>query len=96
MYRFRWQPPLAWKLIEAAAELGYGRAEDLVGNNVTGFGVVQTMSKNGVRQTIAAAFLGPHSNQSNLHVFVNSTVTRLITKNKRVIGIEYVRVRTLF
>lgn len=52
----------------------------MVGPNITGFTVAQTISKNGVRLSAARAFLWPHRNRKNLHVVLNATVTKINVK----------------
>lgn len=64
----------------AAKETGLGVTEDLVGQNITGFTVAQTISRNGVRLSAARAYLWPHRNRQNLHVALNATVTKVNTK----------------
>lgn len=89
--RFRWQPDFAWDILAAAEEAGYGVSEDLVGDKITGFTVAQTLSKDGVRQSTAAAYLRPYRHKKNLHVALNSTVIKVLTKGKRVTGVKYVK-----
>lgn len=64
----------------AAKEVGLGVSEDLVGQNITGFTVAQTISKNGVRISASRVFLWPHRNRKNLHVAVNAMATKVTTK----------------
>lgn len=65
----------------------------MVGDKITGFTVAQTLSKNGVRQSTAAAYLRPYRNKKNLHVLLNATVTTVLLKNKKTYGVKYVKVR---
>lgn len=64
----------------AAKEVGLGVSEDLVGPNITGFTVAQTISKNGVRLSAARAYLWPNRKRKNLHVAMNATATKIITR----------------
>ncbi|XP_077275111.1 glucose dehydrogenase [FAD, quinone]-like [Temnothorax americanus] len=78
--RFPWQPQFAWDIMSAAKEVGLGTTEDLVGENIKGFTVAQTISNNGVRISTARAFLWPHRNRKNLHVALNAMATKVNTK----------------
>lgn len=67
----------------------------MVGANIRGFTVAQTMSVNGVRQSTASAFLRPIRNRANLDIVLNATATRILINNqKRVTGVEYLLVST--
>ncbi|XP_011170785.2 glucose dehydrogenase [FAD, quinone] [Solenopsis invicta] len=78
--RFPWQPQFAWDIMTAAEETGLGVSEDLVGQNITGFTVAQTISKSGVRLSAARAYLWPYANRPNLDVALNAIVTKINTK----------------
>lgn len=56
----------------------------------TGFAIAQTTSKNGSRLSTARAFLRPFKNRPNLHILLNSTVTKVLinTTTKTAYGIE--------
>ena len=88
--RFPWVPPIADAILDAAKETGYGVTEDMVGAQITGFNIAQTMSVDGVRQSSAAAFLRPIRDRSNLHIAVNATATKIVTLNKKVIKVKYI------
>lgn len=49
-------------------------------------------SKNGIRYSSARAFLRPASKRPNLHVLLNTTVTKILVnpKTKSVIGVEII------
>ncbi|XP_011309456.1 glucose dehydrogenase [FAD, quinone] isoform X2 [Fopius arisanus] len=89
--RFPYQPEFAQSIYKAAQQTGYGIIEDLVGEKYVGFNIAQTMSKDGVRQSAASAFLRPARNRKNLDIVVNATVTKLRTVKTRVTGVEYVK-----
>ncbi|XP_014604941.1 PREDICTED: glucose dehydrogenase [FAD, quinone]-like [Polistes canadensis] len=89
--RFPWQPQFAWDILSAAKETKYGVSEDLVGEKITGFTVAQTLSKDGVRQSTAAAYLRPYRNKKNLHVLLNATVTTVLTRSKKAYAVKYVK-----
>lgn len=88
--RLPWQPPFAKSLLAAAVETGYGVTEDMTGAQITGFTIAQTMSKNGVRQSSAAAFLRPIRDRKNLDIALNATATKIVVRNKVVRAVQYV------
>lgn len=63
-------------------------SEDLSGDQINGFTVAQTISKNGVRVSSARAFITPFEHRKNLHVIVNATVTKVRTLGRRVTGVD--------
>lgn len=64
---------------------------DLNGRTHTGFAIAQTTSRNGSRLSTARAFLRPARNRRNLHIMLNSTVTRIIfDESKRAVAVEFV------
>ncbi|XP_044018252.1 glucose dehydrogenase [FAD, quinone]-like [Aphidius gifuensis] len=87
--QFPYHPAVCDSIIEAGKELGYDNV-DLNGRNHTGFAIAQTTSHNGYRVSTARAFLRPLHNQKNLHVMLNSTVTKIIFNSEKVaIGVEF-------
>lgn len=90
--RFSWQPPITNDILEAAAERGYKLIEDLNGDEISGFTIAQTNSKNGVRVSSAAAFLRPIRDRRNLHIMLNATAARLITEDSKTVGVQYYKV----
>ncbi|KAJ8676427.1 hypothetical protein QAD02_012214 [Eretmocerus hayati] len=86
---FPYHPPLSHALLAAGKEMGYD-AVDLNGRSHTGFMIAQTTSRNGSRLSTARAFLRPARNRRNLHVMLNSTVTRILfDRNKKAVGVEF-------
>lgn len=79
--------------MKAADEVGFGVSEDLVGNNITGFTVAQTISKNGVRTTTVRSYITPFPNRRNLHVAINATVTKVDISGKKAKGVYVLMVR---
>lgn len=83
--------------MQAAEEVGLGITEDLVGPNITGFTVAQTISRNGVRLSASRAFLWPNRNRPNLHIALNATATKIQTRrvNSKVTasGLSFTMVR---
>ncbi|XP_012266950.1 glucose dehydrogenase [FAD, quinone] isoform X2 [Athalia rosae] len=87
--RFPYHPPLSGAIMEAGKELGYP-VGDLNGRSHTGFAIAQTTSRNGSRLSTARAFLRPARGRRNLHVMLNSTVTRILFDNDKVaVGVEF-------
>ncbi|XP_051170539.1 glucose dehydrogenase [FAD, quinone]-like isoform X2 [Leptopilina boulardi] len=87
--RFSWQPPITNDILKAAEEIGYKVIEDLNGDEISGFTIAQTNSKNGVRVSSSAAFLRPVRNRRNLHIMLNATAARLIIEDNKAVGIQY-------
>lgn len=89
--RFPWQPNFAWDILQAAEEAGLGTTEDMVGEKITGFTVAQTLSKNGVRQSTASAYLRPVRNRKNLHVVLEAQATKVLTRKNTAYGVQFVK-----
>lgn len=86
--------PMSKALIEAGRELGYASI-DMSDPELVGFSTAQLMMDDRrQRVTTAAAYLRPHlaARSRNLHVLINSHVTRLLVdaRAKTVRGVEYV------
>eukprot|EP00102_Acyrthosiphon_pisum_P005117 XP_001949407.2 PREDICTED: glucose dehydrogenase [FAD, quinone]-like [Acyrthosiphon pisum] len=71
-----YKTPLAEAFISAGQEMGYG-IHDINGQNQTGFMVPQGTIRNGSRCSTAKAFLIPARLRKNLHVILNTVVTRI-------------------
>ncbi|XP_046749875.1 glucose dehydrogenase [FAD, quinone]-like [Diprion similis] len=84
-----YHPPFADYLLKAAEEAGFRISQDFNGDVVSGFGMAQATMKNGVRRSSAASYLRPVRNHKNLHISLNSTVTRVIIENRKAVGVEY-------
>ncbi|KOX78880.1 Glucose dehydrogenase [acceptor] [Melipona quadrifasciata] len=87
--RFSWRPAISEDILAAAVERGYPITADHNGDEILGFTVAQTTSKNGVRQSSAAAFLRPFRHRRNLQVALNATATRIIIQNGKAVGVQY-------
>lgn len=89
--KFPYTPPISKSILRGGEELGFP-TRDLNGANTTGFMIAQTFSKNGIRMSSARAFLRPAAKRSNLHIIVNSTVSRILIdeKTKTVKGVEVI------
>jgi len=71
-----YKTPLAEAFISAGQEMGY-RVHDINGQHQTGFMVPQGTIRNGSRCSTAKAFLKPARLRKNLHVILNTMVTRI-------------------
>ncbi|XP_017785104.1 PREDICTED: glucose dehydrogenase [FAD, quinone] [Nicrophorus vespilloides] len=87
--QFPYHPPLSKALLKAGEEMGY-KVRDLNGAFHTGFSIAQTTNKNGSRLSTARAFLRPFKNRRNLHILLNSTVTKVLINQttKTAYGVE--------
>ncbi|KAL1502063.1 hypothetical protein ABEB36_007264 [Hypothenemus hampei] len=88
------QPPFAWDILKAGKEIGYNVSNDLNGKMFNGFAVAQMNSRNGVRLSLAKAFVRPQKNNPNFHVMLNSTATKILVQTdasgiKRAYGVEF-------
>lgn len=77
--------------IQAGEGLGFRRNHDLNSDSSEGIGHYPISTKNGMRWTTSDGFLKPAMRLSNLTVFKNSQVTKLITSNGRVTEVEFLR-----
>lgn len=57
----------------------------------TGFMIAQTTTRNGSRLSTAKAFVRPVISRPNLHILLNTTVTRVIVDpaSKVAVGVEF-------
>lgn len=77
------------RLIDAGAELGLERNDDINGEVQEGIGYHQATIRNGRRCSTAAAFLKPARNRQNLKIETGAHVKRIIFQEKKAIGVEY-------
>ncbi|XP_046627228.1 glucose dehydrogenase [FAD, quinone]-like [Neodiprion virginianus] len=87
--RFPYNDSFSFAILAAAEEAGFGISDDLNGEKITGFTNIQTTQKDGVRRSSARSFLWPARNRKNLHISLNSYVTRIIIENNLAVGVEY-------
>ncbi|XP_049839858.1 glucose dehydrogenase [FAD, quinone] [Schistocerca gregaria] len=90
--QFPYHPPLSHSILQAGRELGF-QVRDLNGAFHTGFAIAQTTSRNGSRLSTAKAFLRPNRNRPNLHIMLNTTVTRVLINesSREAYGVEVIR-----
>ncbi|XP_021359238.1 glucose dehydrogenase [FAD, quinone]-like [Mizuhopecten yessoensis] len=77
---------------EAAKEIGF-KVHDCNGNDgiQDGFCRVQAIIGEGQRCTAARGFLHPVLGRDNLHVAIESHVTKVVIENKRAVGVEFIQ-----
>jgi len=74
--------------LKACEQYGLKSNDDFNGQDQEGFGQYQVNIKNGQRFSAADAFLKPVLNRPNLDLLVNTTVEKIITVNKKAIGVK--------
>ncbi|KAJ8885278.1 hypothetical protein PR048_011475 [Dryococelus australis] len=87
-----WHTPLAAAFIQAGEEMGYEN-RDINGEFQTGFMIPQGTIRRGSRCSTGKAFLRPVRLNKNLHVAMNSHVTRVLINplTKVAYGVEFFR-----
>lgn len=82
--------PLGVAFLQAGEEMGYD-INDVNGEQQTGFSFYQFAMRRGSRCSMAKAFLRPIRARPNLHVSINTHVTRVLmdAENKRALGVEF-------
>ncbi len=78
--------PLYQAFIDAGVEAGYPRTEDYNGFRQEGFGPMHMTVESGIRSSTSRAYLDPIKTRSNLSIFTNTMVDRLLLEGKRVCG----------
>ncbi|XP_071627396.1 glucose dehydrogenase [FAD, quinone]-like [Temnothorax longispinosus] len=84
--------PLAEAFLEAGKELGYPLV-DYNGKNEIGFSYLQSTIMNGARMSSNRAYLHPVHDRNNLHMTLQSTVTKVLIDRitNQAIGVEFVK-----
>ena len=82
--------PLAELYMKAGRELGYN-ITDYNGADQEGFNYMQETTRNGVRSSTSFEYLGNTASRSNLHIAVNSFVTKVEIENSNAIGVYVIR-----
>ncbi|XP_055610059.1 glucose dehydrogenase [FAD, quinone] [Uranotaenia lowii] len=87
-----WHTPLVAAFVEAGTEIGYEN-RDINGAQQTGFMIAQGTIRRGSRCSTAKAFLRPIRLRKNLHIAMNSHVTKLLIDpgTKKAVGVEFFR-----
>ncbi|CAG2059165.1 unnamed protein product, partial [Timema podura] len=91
--RFPDKPPLVDAILAGARELGCDTNLDLNGKRQLGFSVTQATVRNGVRLSLAKAFIHPILGRKNLRISLHSMVTKVIVDpiTRRALGVQYRR-----
>ena len=85
-----WRTPLSLAFLKAGVELGYN-VRDLNGEKQTGFMITQGTIRRGSRCSSAKAFLRPVRHRKNLHISLNSHVTKILidSRLKEAYGVQF-------
>ena len=84
--------PLSPLFLDACAELGFKPTDDFNGPQMEGYGWHHVnIGKDGKRNSDAVAYLIPAMTRANLTLFTRCQATRLLFKDKRCVGVEYVQ-----
>lgn len=75
--------------VAAAQQAGYAANPDFNGAQQEGVGLYQVTHKNGERCSAAKAYLSPHLDRPNLHLFTGAQTTRILMEHKRAVGVEF-------
>jgi choline dehydrogenase len=81
--------PLSYAFGKAAADVGYGRSDDLNGQDQEGICWTDLNVVDGFRQSAADGYLRPVLDRANLTVVTNALVHRLVVRDGRCAGVEY-------
>jgi choline dehydrogenase len=81
--------PLTQAFLEAGVELGWSRNDDYNGATQEGFGLLQSTIGQGKRSSTATGYLHPVENRSNLTVWTQTLVTRILFEGTRAVGVAY-------
>lgn len=84
--------PLAATFVQAGVEMGYDN-RDINGEKQTGFMIAQGTIRRGSRCSTAKAFIRPARLRKNLHISMNSMVTKIMIDpvSKIAFGVEFVK-----
>jgi choline dehydrogenase len=80
---------LSLAFVEAAQQAGLPLNADFNGAEQEGAGLYQVTQRNGERWSAARAYLDPVRHRSNLHVLTRTHATRILTRGRRAIGVEF-------
>lgn len=80
--------PLYHTFIDAGVEAGYPATEDYNGYRQEGFGAMHMTVQNGVRESTFRAYLRPALHRSNLTVWTDAHVDRILFDGARATGIS--------
>lgn len=81
--------PMTLAFLEAAADAGHPATDDHNGANPVGAGLIDIAAEDGVRVSVADAYLRPHLDRPNFTVRIEAPATRLLFSGTRCTGVEY-------
>ena len=81
---------MAEAFLQAGQEIGYD-VIDYNGQTQEGFSEIQITVRNGVRSSTALEFLGKNGNRDNLHISINSFVSKVHIDNNEAMGVYVIR-----
>lgn len=95
--RARFKTPVLDTFLKSAQEFGYA-VNDPNGESLLGFSHAQATTRNGRRCSAAKAFLRPIFHRPNLHISINSRVTKILIelKTKTAYGVEFIKNRKVY
>jgi choline dehydrogenase len=82
--------PLADLFIQSGRNLGIPYNADFAGPTLEGIGPIQATQHRGWRHSAADAYLNPAKTRRNLTIRIRATAARIVFRNRRASGIEYV------
>ena len=82
--------PLADLFMQAGRELGY-KITDYNGEDQEGFNHIQLTNRNGVRSNAGVEYLQHTADRENLHIGINTFVTKIFIANKEARGVYMIR-----
>lgn len=89
-YAQQFLTPLSPAFLAACGEVGIPRSLDYNGASQEGAGLFQFTIKDGKRHSTATAFLKPALNRPNLTIITHALTKRVILKNDRAVGVEFI------
>ncbi len=88
--------PLHRAFLNAGVEAGYPYNEDLNGADQEGFGPAQQTIWKGKRESTGQSFIKPVKSRNNLTITTHSVSNKLLFKNNKCIGIEYIKNKKIY
>ena len=82
---------LSERFISALNQIGHPLVDDYNVNELSGVSYLQLTVKNGLRASVATAYLQPRKNLKNLRVMTRSVVTKILIKNQSARGITILK-----
>ena len=83
--------PLCKNFLSAAEEIGINQNSDMNGEYQEGVGNYQITTHGGQRMSSSRAYLWPIRGRKNLTIIKNALATRILIRNKKAYGVEYLK-----